>query len=116
MHCRWYPSMPCRGLQEGGIPACLTVSRPTPRGEVEGSGQGVPGRGKLRGLSMGRSPGRNWGRGSPGPHWGGLQAHTQGDLQRGVCIPDALRQTPPQWLLLPAVRILLECIFVLFQV
>ena len=38
MHCRWYPSMPCR------YP--VGVSRPTPWGEAEGSGQG----------------------GSPGPH------------------------------------------------
>ena len=48
MPCRWYPSMPCRS--PGG------VSRPTPRG-------------RLRGLAGG---------GSPGPHLGGLQAHTRG--------------------------------------
>ena len=51
----WYPSMHC-----SGIPTCLLgiqgVSRPTPRGEAEGSGQG----------------------GSPGPHLGGLQAQTWG--------------------------------------
>ena len=54
-------------------------------GEVEGSGQGggSPGpypKGKLRGLA--------WG--SPGPHLGGLKAHTQGGVQaltQGWCIP-----------------------------
>ena len=73
MHCRWYPSMPCRfpGLQGDGIPACLAgfqvsrgklrglargVFRPTPKGEVEGSGLGG---------SSGPHPGR--GMVSPGP-------------------------------------------------
>ena len=79
------------------IPACLAgiqgvvsqhalqVSRPTPKGEVEGSGLG------------------------------GLQAHTQGGLQahtQGVS-QHALRQTPPsRRLLLRAVCMLLECILV----
>ena len=40
----------------GGIPACLAGLQATPRGEVEGSGLG----------------------GSPDPHLGGFQAHTQG--------------------------------------
>ena len=50
----WYPSMPCRfpgphpGVKLRGL-AGEGVSRPTPKGEVEGSGLG----------------------GSPGPHWGG---------------------------------------------
>ena len=55
----------------GGVVSqhALQVSRPTPRGEVEGSDQlgGSPGphpRGKLRGLAL-----------------GGLQAHTPGGLQ-----------------------------------
>ena len=63
------------------------VSRPTPRGGVEGSGQGVS-------------------RCTPG---GCLQAHTGGVSQH------ALRQTPPgsRQLLLRAVRILLECILVI---
>ena len=101
MHCWWYPSMLCSrsaGGGEVGIPACLAgdipaclaglwgggVSRPTPRGEVEGSGQG------------------------------GLETHTRGDLQvhsqgglrptprwvsrptpRGCVFQHALRQTPP---------------------
>ena len=59
----------------------LQVSRPTPRGEVEGSGQG--------GLQA-HTQGRSWGvwprgvsrptpGGSPGPHLGGgLQTHTWG--------------------------------------
>ena len=81
----------------GGIPAwvaglwgvvsqhALQVSRPTPKGEVEGSG-------------LGGSPGPHLG-GSPGPNWGVYQ--------------HALRQTPPsRWLLLRAVCILLECILV----
>ena len=56
-------------------------------------------RGKLRGLA--------WG-GSPGPHPGGvLQAHTGGytSMHWG-------RHPPSRWLLLRAVRILLECILV----
>ena len=68
------------GLGGGG------VSRPTPRGEVEGSGRGVsrptPGGGVSR----------------PTPR-GGLQAHTQGGVSRptprGCVSQHALRQTPP---------------------
>ena len=38
MHCRWYPSMP--GRSPGGVyQYALQVSRPTPKGELEGSGQ-----------------------------------------------------------------------------
>ena len=83
----WYPSMPCsRSPGGGGIPACLAglqahtrggklrglpwgVSRPTPRGEVKGSGMG--------GLQV-HTRGR-----------GVIQAHTWGVSQH------ALRQTPP---------------------
>ena len=73
----------------GGIPACLAglqggvsqhalqVSRPTPKGELEGSGQGG-----LRGLARGLQVHTQGG--------GGLQAHTQ---VRGVS-QHALRQTP----------------------
>ena len=84
----WYPSMPCR------FPGPHPV-------------------GKLRGIWV-----------------GGLQAHTQGgswgylrSTPRGVSRPTpvgclsqhALRQNPPpRWLLLRAVRILLECILVSF--
>ena len=98
----------------GGIPACLAaiqgvvshhalqVSRPTPKGEVEGSGLGgisrPTSRGKLRGLACGGGVSRPTLR-------GGLQAHTQGVSQH------ALRRVPPsRRLLLRAVRILLECI------
>ena len=96
----WYPSMNCRS------------PGPHPEGGV-----------KLRGLasgvsrpSLGGSPGTHPGiRGSLGTHsgLGGLQAHTWGGIQecRG-------RQSPPpsRWLLLRAVRILQECIFVSFKV
>ena len=84
MHCRRYPSMPCSRSWGGGIPACLAgfqahtqggtwgvwpggVSRPTPKGEVEGSGLG------------------------------GLQAHTWGvsrPTPRG-CIPACTEEQPP---------------------
>ena len=88
----------------GGIPVCLAVwglvsqhalqvSRPTPRGEVEGSGLGKgspgthPGGGEVEGSGLGGlqahtggisrpTPGR---RGSPGPHPGGIPACTEAD-------------------------------------
>ena len=96
----WCPSMHCsRSPREGVVSQhALQVSRPTPRGEVEGSGQGgSPGphpRGKLRGLV--------WPGGSPGPHVG------------GGCIPACAEADPlpRRLLLLRAVRILLECILV----
>ena len=85
MHCRWYPSMPCNkstgvcvfqyalqmvsqhALQQVYrgvcIPACLAaglqgggVSRPTPKGEVEG------------GQIQAHTQGGNWGGSDPGPH------------------------------------------------
>ena len=98
MHCRWYPSIPCRqspwgvggwGLGGWGVVSqhALQVSRPTPRGEVEGSGLGG-----LQAHTQGASP---------GPHSVGVSEH-------------ALRQTPPRRLLLWVVRILLECILVFF--
>ena len=69
---------------------------PQPGGDVEGSDRG----------------------GSPGPHLGGLQAHTQGGLQAHTwgCIPACTEAaTPPnRRVLLRAVRILLECILVSF--
>ena len=53
----WYPSMPCSRSRGGGVlyQHALQVSRPTPRGEVEGdlAGGVSPGpqpRGKLRGI------------------------------------------------------------------
>ena len=95
----WYPSMPGRfpGPHPGGKLRGLArgVSRRTPKGEVEGS--------DLGGGSPGPHPG-----GSPSPHLGGLQAHT-----RGGCIPACTEADPPrQRLLLPAVRIVVECILV----
>ena len=41
MPCRWYPSMPCRSPGGWVSQHALQVSRPTPRGKVEGSGRGV---------------------------------------------------------------------------
>ena len=73
------------GLQVSGLVVskhALQVSRPTPKGEVEGSGLGglqAHIQGKLRGLA------------------GGLQAHTGGGLQthtRGRVHQHALMQTP----------------------
>ena len=91
-------------LSTGGVVSqhALQVSRPTPRGEVEGSGWGslqAHTRGQISGPTPGGSPGPQWGvslvhtRGGLQAHMGGaLQAHTQG----GVCISQhALRQTPP---------------------
>ena len=93
------------------------VSRPTPKGEVDGSGWG----GGLQAHTQGEVEGSGWGglqahtqggrlRGLAG----GLQAHTQGVSRPGGCVSQhALRQTPPsRWLLLWVVRILLECILV----
>ena len=88
----------------------LQVSRPTPRGEVQGSGQ--------EGL---QAHTRGGSRSTPK---GGLQAHTRGGLQAhtqgvspgphlGGCIPACTEADPPsRRLLLRAVRILLECILV----
>ena len=123
------PACLAAGLWCGGIPACLAgfqahtqgwsclggvvsqhalyVSRPTPRGEVEGSGGGDL-QAHTQGFSRptpGGSPGPHPG-GSPGPHPGGLQAYTQGGLQahtwgvskptpRGVCIPACTEADPP---------------------
>ena len=83
----WYSSMHC-SRSPGGVVSqlALQVSRPTPRGEVEGSGGpgGSPGphlRGKLRGLAGGVSRPTPGG-GSPGPHTGG-------------CIPACTEADPP---------------------
>ena len=79
MHCRWYPSMPCSrspegglllggevpglgGLLLGGVSAPRGVCshgglpRPTPKGEVEGSGPGPHPRRKLRGIRSRPTP------------------------------------------------------------
>ena len=66
MHCRWYPSMPCSRSRGGMVSQhALQVSRPTPRGEVEGSGWG--------GVSR--------------PTPGGVPAPRRGCLLRGVSRP-----------------------------
>ena len=76
----------------GGIPACLHVSRPTPKWELVGSGRGG-----------GCLQVHTWGV-SPGPHSGGLQAHTGGVSRPtpGVdpghtqgCIPACTEADPP---------------------
>ena len=82
-----YPSMPCRfpGPQPGGSLRGLAggVSRPTPRGELEESGQG------------------------------GLQAHTWGVCIPACTEAETPPpHTHSRRLLLRAVRILLECILV----
>ena len=65
----WYPSMPCRWVSRhalqvsGGVSQhALQVSRPTPKGELEGSGQG-----RVSRPTPGGAPGPDPG-GSPGPH------------------------------------------------
>ena len=80
----WHPSMLCRspGPHPGGKLRGLMggqVSKPTPRGEVEGVAEG--------GLQA-----HTWGKGdSRSTPRGALQAHTT-----GVCVSQhALRQTPP---------------------
>ena len=70
--------------RRGGVSQhALQVSRPTAKGEVEGSGWG-----DLQAHNRGGSPGPHP-EGSPGPHLEGLQAHTQGGVSQ-----HALRQTP----------------------
>ena len=83
----------------------LQVSRPTPRGEVEGSGWGglqARPKGKLRGLAWGGLQAHTWGSGvfrptprgvfrqtpggSPGPHLGRcIPACTEADPPDGYC-------------------------------
>ena len=74
----------------------------TQRGEVEGSGLGglqAHTQGGVSGPHPGGSQGPHLGE-SPGSHLGGVSQH-------------AMRQIPlPQWLLLQAVHILLECILI----
>ena len=77
-------------VSRGGVVSqhALQVFRPTPWGEVEGSGQGgSPGpypRGKLRGLAWGLQA--HNGGGSPGPHSGeGVSRPTPGGVSR--CTP-----------------------------
>ena len=84
--------------------------RPTPKGEVEGIWSGG-----LQVTRKGEAEGNLAGVGSPGPHLGGLLQ--RGLLLGGVCswrVPGPWRGTPQGRLLLRAVRILLECILVIF--
>ena len=95
------------------------MSRPRPRGEVGGSGQG--------GVSRPTPGGSRPTRGGPGPHLRGVQAQPWGVSRPspggcsgpgpGGVSQHALRQTPlpSRWLLLWVVRILLECILVLLS-
>ena len=70
--CRWYPSMSCRS--PGGVSQhTLEVSRPTPKGELERSGQ----------KRVGGRPQAHTGEGSPDPHPG------------GGCIPACTETDPP---------------------
>ena len=78
MHCRWYPACLAACLWGEGVVSqhALQVSRPTPRGEVEGSGQGrgvsrLTSKGEVEGSGLGGSPGPHPG-GSPGPHLEGV--------------------------------------------
>ena len=102
----------------------LQVSRPTPRGKVEGdlAGGGLQAQnqgGSWGGSGQGGSPGPHpmgklrgiWPGGSPGPHLGGL---LPGGVcsQRGCLLQGGCGDTPLWWLLLWAVHILLECILV----
>ena len=84
--------MPCRspGPHPGGMLKGLALG---------GSPGPYPGGGEVEGSGLGGSPG-------PHPGMGGLQAHTWGG------IPACTEADTPQWLLLRAVHILLECILV----
>ena len=137
MHCRWYPSMPCRfpgphprgkfrGIWQGG-------SRPTAKGEVEGdlvqahsqggswggSGPGPQPRGKLRGIWSRSRPKGEVERdlaGGGGACSGGCLLQG-GVCSRGVpalegCLLQGVCGDPPWWLLLRAICILLEWILV----
>ena len=85
MPCRWYPSMPCRSPGGWVSQHALQVSRPTPRGKVEGSGRGVsrptpsgvsrptPG-GFSRPTYTGVYPSMHWGRPPPDDYCRGRYA------------------------------------------
>ena len=75
-------------------------------GPGPGGGWGIWPGGRLGGLTLGCVQAYTKGEEDPGPGLGGVQG--QGGVSQ-----HALRQTPPsKWLLLQAVRILLECILV----
>ena len=80
----WFPSMPCRfpGPHQRGKLSSLAsrgVSRPTPKGEVEGSGLGGL-QAYIRGVSRPTSC-----RGPPGPHSGCIPACTEAHPTDGYC-------------------------------
>ena len=133
MHCRWYPSMPCRfpGLHRGEVEESGQGSLQTntqegslgvwpggsPGPNLEGVSRPIP-RGRLGGLA---------GKGGFQAQAWGVQAQAQGVFQAqdqggapgpGVCVcvcmyPSMHMETPPsRRLLLWTVRILLECILV----
>ena len=93
----------------------LQVSRPTPRGEVEGPGRGDVCRPTPKGEVEGS--GRGGVVSKPTPRGG---VCSSGVCCQGVysqvclCSPGSCMETP-RWLLLRAVRILLECILVMLM-
>ena len=108
--------LPANEVCEGYVftHVCLStggVSRPTPRGDVEGSDQGglqAHIRGGCWGVWPGRSPGPHLGGSSPSPHLGGSPGpHPGGYPSMHWGRPPTSRQ-----LLLWVVCILLECILV----
>ena len=74
MHCKWYPSMPCRfpGLHLEGKFRGIWVSRPTPKGEVEGDLAGGSSGPHLGGLLLGGLRVCSWGGGGLLPRGGCL--------------------------------------------
>ena len=69
--------MPCSRSQGVVSEHALQVSRPTSKGEVEGSGLGGS-TGPHPGVSLGPHPG-----GSPGPHWG-VSRPTPREIHPGI--------------------------------
>ena len=80
-YCRWYPSIPC-SRSRGGVVSqhALQVSRPTPKGEVEGD----LARGGLQSTPKGKVEGDLAGR-SPGPHLGVCLLLGGACSRRGAC-------------------------------
>ena len=98
MPCRWYPSMPCRSPRGRGVSQhALQVSRPTPKGELEGSGWGdvfrpTP-RGQVEGSGLGGSPGPHPGGEVEGSGWGS-PGHTTGGVTRPT--PEGVSRLTPR--------------------
>ena len=94
-----YPSMPCSRSPGGRVvfQHALQVSRPTPRGEVEGDlARGISRptlKGEVEGnLAWGVLQAHTW----QGLLPGGLQAHTWGSAPRGVPAPRGALGGPPR--------------------